>query len=355
MPDDARVLALPMTAAYFRMIVRRFGATPALRTRLLAGTGIARLEDLPRGGDAIDREIDVATQLRQLRNLHAVGPAHYGLELGAALDGVTHGPAGSVVVTAPSLGAALDALVRYVTVRTPFVDLRASRAAATFTLHVFETCRLGVVRRAVLEMVLLSIQGVVEAALGRRIAEARFRMPAPRPSYAQHFAACFHGDVAFAGHDASVTFPASWLDLPSPLADPLAHRGACARLEALRQRLAGDFVDAMVERVLDGGGDAPATLVEVARRLRLSPRTLVRRLGRRGTSFRVLVEEHRRRRAGELLGQPELSVADVADRLGYDEPTNFARAFRRWFGMSPRAYRARHTGDATIAGGAPLG
>ena len=354
MVDDARVLALPMTAAYFRLIVRRFGASPARRRMLLAGTGIDDLSGLPGDADAVDREITVATQLRQLRNLHAAGPAHFGIELGAALDGVTHGAAGAVAVTAPSLGAALDALVRYATVRTPFVDLRATRTAATCTLHVLEACRLGVARRAVLEMVLLSIQGVAEAALGRRITEAVFRMPAPTPRYARRFAACFHGEVVCAGREASVTLPAAWLALPCPLADPLAHRSACTRLETLRQRLAGDFVDAMVERVLEGGGDAPPTLAQVARRLRLSPRTLVRRLGARGTSFRVLVEEHRRRRASELLTQPELSVGDVAGRLGYDEPTNFARACRRWFGVSPRAYRAQQR-VAPIAGAARLG
>jgi AraC-like DNA-binding protein len=41
------------------------------------------------------------------------------------------------------------------------------------------------------------------------------------------------------------------------------------------------------------------------------------------------------------LAQPSLSVAEIAERLAYDEPTNFARACRRWFGLSPRAYRAR--------------
>lgn len=355
MPDDARVLALPMTAAYFRLIVRRFGVTRARRAKLLAGTGVIRFDDLPRSADAIDREITVGVQLRQLRNLHTMGPAHYGVELGTALDAVTHGAAGSVAATAPSVGAALDALVRYVSVRTPFVVLRASRAPGTYTLQVDETCRLGPIRRAVLEMVLLSIQGVVEAALGRRIAAARFQMPAPCPPYARRLTRCLHGHVAFEGRDASVTFPATWLDLPCALADPIAHRSASARLEMLRQRLDGDFVDARVERVLEGGGDAPASLGQVAARLRVSPRTLVRKLGHRGTSFRSLVEAHRRRRAVELLGQPELSVADVAERLGYEEPTNFARACRRWFGMSPRAYRMRLGTGAPIAADAPLG
>ena len=353
MADDSRVLALPMTAAYFRLITRRFGATPARRAALLVATGITdeRPEQRHRHAeiDALDAEITVGTQLRQLANLQAFARADWGLELGAALDGVTHGPAGAVAVTAPSLGAALAALARYAPVRTPFIDLRAVRDGRRYELHILEPCRLGAVRTAVLEMVLLSIQGVVEAALGRPIDAATFSMPEPRPSYWRRYAAHFHAPVTFSGRVAKVALPAEWLDLPCPLADRVAHRAACARLEALRQRLAGDFVDAMVERVLDGGDDAGAALGEVARRLKLSPRTLVRRLGARGTSFRVLLESHRQRRAIELLVQPQLSIAEIAERLGYEAPTNFGRACRRWFGVSPRAYRARGKEKSIVA------
>jgi AraC-like DNA-binding protein len=353
MADESRVLSLPMTAAYVRLIVRRFGSTRRRRAALLEGTGVS--EDPPRDPEQLDAEISVATQLRQLATLDGIAEPGWGLELGAALDGVTHGPAGLVAVTAPSLGAALEALARYATVRTPFIDLSGSRAKTGYELRVLEPCHLGSVRTAVLEMVLLSIQGVVEAALGRRLSAAAFRMPAPRPEYWRRYTGSFHGPVTFAGRFAAVTLPAEWVALPCPLADRVAHRGARARLEALRQRLAGDFADAMVVRVLEGGDDAGAPLGEVARRLRLSPRTLVRRLAARGTSYRALLEEHRQRRAAELLVQPELTVAEISDRLGYDEPTNFARACRRWFGVSPRTYRARRRGRASIAAPARLG
>jgi len=109
----------------------------------------------------------------------------------------------------------------------------------------------------------------------------------------------------------------------------------------MRQRRVADFVDAEVESLLDAGDDAAPSLAEVARRLRVSQRTLVRKLGRRGASYRRLRDGHRRRRAAELLAGTSLSVAEIAERLGYDEPTNFARACRRWFGVSPRAYRGR--------------
>jgi len=140
--------------------------------------------------------------------------------------------------------------------------------------------------------------------------------------------------------------PEQWLSLRCPLADPVAHRSTRARLESLRQRLAGDCIDAEVERLLASGVDPDPPIAAVAAALRVSERTLVRRLGRRHTSYRALRDDHRRALATELLAQPGLPIADVAERLGYADATNFARACRRWFGVSPRRYRSRGGDDA---------
>jgi AraC-like DNA-binding protein len=333
------VLDLPMTAAYFRLILRRFGSTPSGLAALAAGTGVP---------DAAD-EISVRAQLRQLANLRRLAAPHWGLELGAALDGSTHGPAGAIVVTAASVGAALDALARYATVRTPFIDLRATREAGRYRLEVVETCELGAVRTSLLEMVLMSTQGVVESALGQRMDGATFHMPAPRPAYWRRYAAFLHAPVRFEGHVAAVSLPSQWLELPCPLADRVVHRSATVRLESMRRRVGEDFIDVRVERMLDVGDDAGASLGDIAARLGISSRTLVRRLGRRNRSYRVLLDGHRRQRAIELLAEPALTVAEVSERLGYEAPTNFGRACRRWFGMSPSDYRRARSSKQRIA------
>jgi len=331
MRDEPRVLSLPMTSAYYRLILRRFGSTAGRRAALGRGTGV--------GDD--DSEITVRAQLRQLANLHALAPAGWGLEVGAALDGVAHGAAGIAIVTAPSLGGAIDILARYATARAPFIDFTRRRQAERFVLEVVEPCPLGPVRAAMLEMVASSVQWVVESALGRPMREAEITFPLPRPTYWRRYERAFHAPVAFAGAVAAISLPVAWLDLACPLADPLVHRDAKARLEALRQRLEGDFMDHRVERMLDLGDDPGLSLGDTARRLRISPRTLVRRLGLRRTSYRALLDGHRRRRAVEMLAQPTLTIAEIAERLGYEEPGNFARACRRWFGASPRAYRTQ--------------
>nr|MBA3542504.1 helix-turn-helix transcriptional regulator [Deltaproteobacteria bacterium] len=75
--------------------------------------------------------------------------------------------------------------------------------------------------------------------------------------------------------------------------------------------------------------------------LHLSTRTLKRRLAEHATTFSTIVEEVRRQRALLLLDNRELSIGEIATRLGYTELPNFTRAFRKWTGMTPAAYRAR--------------
>lgn len=91
----------------------------------------------------------------------------------------------------------------------------------------------------------------------------------------------------------------------------------------------------LLESDLAGG----ATHQQLARRMGMSARTLRRRVQERGTSFQVVLDEVRYKRALALLAEPTLSVDEVARTLGYADSSNFRRAFRRWTGQPPRAYR----------------
>jgi AraC-like DNA-binding protein len=84
----------------------------------------------------------------------------------------------------------------------------------------------------------------------------------------------------------------------------------------------------------------PPKLEAIAARVAMSTRTLQRRLGDAATTFQALVEDERRQAACAYLRRGDLAVGDVAYMLGYSEPSAFARAFKRWTGCSPRAYRA---------------
>ncbi|MCV6625435.1 MAG: helix-turn-helix transcriptional regulator, partial [Cellvibrionaceae bacterium] len=88
-------------------------------------------------------------------------------------------------------------------------------------------------------------------------------------------------------------------------------------------------------------GQLDCSVVAVAASLNMSRHTLARRLRAGGSNYAQILERVRRDRALELLSQAQLSIEQVAERLGFAEVGSFSRAFKSWRGQSPRDYRRR--------------
>jgi AraC-like DNA-binding protein len=84
----------------------------------------------------------------------------------------------------------------------------------------------------------------------------------------------------------------------------------------------------------------------VADSLRTSTRTLQRRLHGAGLTYARVLQQVRFEVARQMLGDPAQKVQDIAHTLGYSDPAHFTRAFKRWTGLSPRAFRHRGRDDA---------
>ncbi|RWA20305.1 hypothetical protein MBRU_15665 [Mycolicibacterium brumae DSM 44177] len=140
-------------------------------------------------------------------------------------------------------------------------------------------------------------------------------------------------------------------DLQRPLThDPLAHRLAMHYLteaHGQRTRDIADTVRSMVRQLLPTG---ELTAGLVAHQFGIHPKTLQRRLVAEGTTFPELVDQTRRELAHRLLVGTDLPVSHVSRQLGYAEHSVFTRACKRWFGVTPTAYRNRyHPGGGRLA------
>lgn len=126
------------------------------------------------------------------------------------------------------------------------------------------------------------------------------------------------------GHDARLLATAEKLADGALRANP-AGRSFVAEVTAkVRQSLAaGAF----------GAGD-------IARKMRLSTRTLQRRLEEEGTTFTALCEDAQKDAAIEAV-RGSVPLAEASTRAGFSDPAAFGRAFKRWTGHSPGAYRKR--------------
>ena len=328
---------LPMPSAYFKFALEQLGTTRALREAILEGTGVD-----PAHVASLGEEITLGQQLRQTRNANAVAPPGWALALGARLGSATHGALGFGAVSAPTLRDTLELLVRYGHVRDPSFGFDLRNVGRKVRIEIHERIDLLEEERVpLIETFLLSLQALVESILGHKLEGTKVEVSA-RPAHADLYRRYFPGTVSFGTKVSALVVPESWLDHPSPFADPDLHGASVLSLEAMADRLKGKrYTAALVEELMASGGQGGRPLEEVARRLAVSKRTLIRRLGEAGTTYRELRDAHRRKLAIEFLSDTSLTAAEIAYRLGYEDASNFGKACHRWFGRSPGALRKR--------------
>ena len=117
--------------------------------------------------------------------------------------------------------------------------------------------------------------------------------------------------------------------------------------------------DIPIERVRDVVTTLLSTghpsLVTVARKLDISPRTLQRRLAEKDLTHSQVLNQARIAIACQLLAKPEMHISDIARETGFATPSAFSRAFQTWVGTSPRAFRngikVQHAALETLAPG----
>ncbi|MDE0885695.1 MAG: AraC family transcriptional regulator ligand-binding domain-containing protein [Myxococcota bacterium] len=335
--------ALPMPAAYLRLLLRRFGADSEQALCLLEGTGIS-----PEQAQSIDPNATILVwqQLRLLQNIRAFAPPSWALDIGPALHGSAHGALAAAIAAAANLDQALATLERFGHLRSPYFRVSRSTEADQHCVQIEILLEVEMeLRRSLIEALLISVQALLESALGEPMSEARFTLPFPAPEYSNRYREALSAPVSYVAEKpviATLEFPAAWLKLDCPFANESQYQRAKSELEVSERGLAGpDLIVARVEQILEASPDALPSAEEISRRIHLSRRTLVRRLAESGTSFRSIVEGHSRRRAEQLLADHNLTIAEIGHRLGYKDPANFGRAFRRWFGFSPSAHPAR--------------
>jgi AraC-like DNA-binding protein len=177
---------------------------------------------------------------------------------------------------------------------------------------------------------------------GASFAPLEVRLVRPEPPGAARYAAAFGCPVVFGAAERSMLLPREAVEAALPtgnrelvglldgmLADDLARlerTDTVARCKAL-----------LLRRLASG----EVTATQVSRDLAMSRRTLHRRLADAGTTWQHLVDETRRELAMRLIEDRWRPIGEITFELGFSQQSAFARAFRRWAGASPTAYRER--------------
>lgn len=320
---------VPMPGAYTALLLQRFG--PARRhspsTPSPLNPGI----------------ISVGELLAHIEELERLMGRAWGLQAGSLFDAAAHGPVGAAAMSAPSLAAALDALAEYGHLRSPFLSFSVARRddARGLVLAASGPLPAGAFR-SLAESTLVSVHHLFTRLAGEPLVGARVALsysPPPwSPTYKEHLPLTA---IEFDAPSTAFWLPGHYLTMRSPYADEPMYEASLALLtQVIRRGLAADVLLERVERLVAGSAVGVPSLETMARLMHLSPRTLERRLGALGMTYRELVDTRRRRLADALLADPTLAIGEISHRLGYQDPANFGRACRRWHGVAPRHRRA---------------
>lgn len=206
--------------------------------------------------------------------------------------------------------------------------------------------------RQPMECTLAAVLTIGRQLLGKPlpIFEVRFRHEAPAVTRAH--ATLFSAPVRFGQEVDEVILEDVVFEWPVLLSDPMLLESHENRVrEALQRAVAGKPVTERVRQAIGLllRGELPS-IEQVAARLDTSARSLQRALVDEGTSFRDLLDAVRKDLALEHLRSPDTSLAQVALLLGFSEPSAFHRAWKRWTGMTPRAYRGKASSDRSSPG-----
>lgn len=281
-------------------------------------------------------------------------PTTLPLRVGESMRSDDYGPFGFAWKSAPTLRGSFDRAERYALVLTSVSGHQVEDCfeGAYMHLHRDGERRLGM--RLSNEATLASI-----AAISREVSSQPFR---PEAVYLKHEApketggheAHFECPVHFGSDKDALLVSRRTLLTPNKLGDAsianffdtlLAAEVSSLDDTVPLQRLVLD----RISTALSGG--VPA-LSDVARDLAMSGRTLQRRLGEAGHSFQSLVDDARRRLAFRLLRQDDdVTLSEAAFMTGFSDQSAFTRAFKRWTGETPGAFRtgssaSPHTGGS---------
>jgi AraC-like DNA-binding protein len=324
---------LPSPVVQFRAWVDAFERLGYDVRTLLTDVGLERASladpDLLIPCDVVGAFFARSQQVRPLKNLWTKLGAETPLGAIPLLD--------YLIITSDTVGEGLEQEARYFRlVGAPFVlDIQRDEDPVRLVYRINSP----MLSRSIEYSALLNLQGLRGETDNRvRFAYVSFMHEPDDVSEIERLLGC---DVRVNASWAGIAIPRESWQLPLKRRDPILrrllerHADATGPSEPTSDTLTLDVRRALTKRLARGEADMDL----VARDLAMSARTLQRKLAASGSSFHALLDCARRETAERWIVDRTLSIAEVAYLAGYSEAAAFHRAFKRWTGVTPQAYR----------------
>lgn len=270
-----------------------------------------------------------------------------GLDFGHHTRVTDLGMAGMAAASAPTLGEALETLVRYERLmsynsrgQSQVVRSEEGTLAAVF----YSISPYNRYNCFVVDSILAGWMAFLRELGEHHPVPGQVTIEYPEPGNPETYAEWFGCRVQFQGEQNRLELTPETAALPNRLAQSALHHELCQHCDAQRQRL--EWGQSNTERVREAiaqrMGPTPPTMATIALALGTTEWGLRRALEQEGVTFRTLLDRTRRELAEDYVRGTPLSFSDIAGLVGFANPSAFQGAFRRWYGCSPGRHRRRY-------------
>ena len=286
-------------------------------------------------------EIKASQELQLIENIvDVLGHTSIALEIGPRYHLTTYGIWGFAFASSPTLRAATEVGLRFLSLTFAFSHIHIKEEGDLVYLYVEADHIPEKLQRFVVERDGSAIVNIHKELFSHDIpvSEMNFQWSAPKDL--AEYESVFGMKGRFNQPRNCVVFHRDIMDIPLPTANEATRQlliNQCQHL--LQQRCSRTGVADIVRRHLIANLDQNINMEQVANLQCVSLRTLRRQLTQEGTSFRTLMDEVRETLAMELIQSTNLTMEQIALRLGYADTANFFHAFKRWKGNTPNSFR----------------
>lgn len=322
-------------AQYILILIDMVEEQGFARDAVLAGTTLAHS-----GLQGIGARVSEEDFARLVGNAFALtGDPALGLKLGLRCNLSAHAVLGQAFMTCRDLRQVMELFLKYYHLLSPALYLEFETLDGRCYLTTVSTPVENPLTFAY-ELMYAAILNTLRGLLNLPELQLRIEVPYPEPGHSAEYFRVFGEDVHFNAVRGRISFEASLLDtaLPSSNAALRAlYEEECARLLADLEE--EDAVAEQALRLLRKLEGQYPQMPQIARMLNFSPRTFRRRLEQEGVSFQQLLDKVRAEHATRHLQNSRLPLSTIAYLVGFNDASNFRRAYQKWTGRSPREVR----------------
>lgn len=264
----------------------------------------------------------------------------FGLKAASNVRPTTFHALGFALMVSSSMHDALERLQRFSRIVSDVTEVRFEPVGDTMAVYLNPTDQSTHLADEAFDMIMAAVVSFARTLIDGEFNPVKVEMIRKKPLDPDTFGTFFQSPVVYSSAHNCICFNAQDMKKPFHSANAeIARQNDQIVVEYLARFDKSRISHLVHEKLIELLPLGEPSIEKLARAMGMTPRSLRRHLSKENAGYRGILDDIRQYLATQYLEQRHLSILEVAFRLGYSDSSNFTRAFKRWFRVSPKHYR----------------